>query len=102
MTIGNLFIRHFAKPPVLKKISDFFNRPFAITKTEKLYMIANIPLMNQKQSIADLKTQTQNRNLEPIYYKSQNPDFRSQYLISKPIFDKIFLQHVKLDLNHSI
>lgn len=46
MAIDNPLIRHFTKPPALKKIRDFFNRPFAITETEKPYMIAGILLMN--------------------------------------------------------
>ena len=38
--------------------------------------IAGIPLMNQNRSIADLG----NQNLEPIYYRSKNPESRIQNL----------------------
>ncbi len=65
MTTDDPLIRHFAKPPALKKIGDLFSRPFAITKTEKPCMIAGILLMNQKWSITDLETQTQNSDPEP-------------------------------------
>ena len=80
MTIGKSLIKHFAKPPALKKISNPFCRPFTITKTKKPYMIADIPLMNQKQSIADLEIETwyqnpnsnlESQNLNWIHYKSK-------------------------------
>ncbi len=64
MTTGNPLIRHFTKPPALKKIDDPFSKPFAMSKTEEPCMIAGIPLMNQKWSIADLETQNQSSDPE--------------------------------------
>ena len=74
MTIGELLIRHFAKPPALKKISNPFSKPFAITETEKPYMIASILLMNQKQSIVNLKTRTQTQTQTRTQTQSPNPE----------------------------
>lgn len=55
-------------PLVLKKTSNPFGKPFAIIKRENL----------------DLETWTHNQNLELIYCRLQNPDFRSKYLIAEP------------------
>ena len=65
MTTGNLLIRRFTKRLALKKIGDFFNKPFAITKTKKPHIIGDILLINQKWLIADLETQTQSLDPEP-------------------------------------
>lgn len=58
MTTDNFLSRHCAKLPAIKKIVNIFSRSFAITKTEIPCMIINISLINHKQSITDLKTQT--------------------------------------------
>lgn len=61
--MDNLLIRHFAKLLALKKIGNFFNRFFTIIKTKKPYMIVNILLINQNQSIVNFETQIQNPKL---------------------------------------
>lgn len=60
MTTGKSLNKYFTKIPTLKKIRNSFGRSFAITKTKEPCMIAGILLMNQKQFIADLETQTPN------------------------------------------
>lgn len=58
ITTSNSLINYYAKLLALKKIGDFFGRFAAIINIKKLYMIANIRLINQKRSISHLKTQT--------------------------------------------
>lgn len=53
---------YFAKSLALKKIDNLFSRPFVIIETKKPYIIANILLINHKQSIVNLETQTQSKN----------------------------------------
>lgn len=59
MATGDSLIGHFVQPLAWKTISDHFNTLFAITKTGESSIIVSIPLINQKQFIANLKIRNQ-------------------------------------------